>query len=1236
MSRPIQDEDVWPVVESFIKHFGLVQQQLEGFNNLIDSTVHRVLQQEGKFEVCDYKISFDNLLLLRPEHKENDEKVTVLTPKMCIDRDITYASRLYCDVTLTTPLGTVNTYKNISIGSIPIMVMSKICNLYRYRYDKEKLISLQERVDEHGGYFIIKGQPKVVTSQQRVAYNRVYVFKNRKAPPLYNTFADIRSIPYASSHSTSTQVGFLKGVISVMVPYIEVEPIPLCVVFVALGIDYKEIVNYIFTPEERKDTKLIEALVKTMEQSYSIQTRREALLYIGSRGRKIVEDAIAKIPSKKKDLTEKEKARLEKKEKKKRERLWISYARDHLLGKELFPHLGEGKKLFTKKAYFLGYMVRKMVIVHLCRKPVDDRDHYANKRIATSGTMLGHLFHNSFKKLRTDITTSIRRNVESRNPIDILSIIKAGSITKMFIGAISANKWKARKKDTGTSQTYERFNFVDTFSNLRKLVTPVGEDGKKIEEPRYLHNSQWGACCMYETPEGKTCGLVSNQALGCLISTGCDPRPVIELLSQYTIVEFNNATNDQAMRWAKVFVNGDMLGITEKPKDIVYDLISQRRKMNISYEVSIVYVPTHNEIQIVTDAGRTYRPLFIVEDKQLLIRRKHIRELTRRNPDRSYDGWTYLMSNGVVEFVDKLEEEYAIEITFPRETKPEECEERKLALTTHCEIHPIMNLGVSASLIPFSDHNQSPRNVYQVAQIKQAVGVPGSNYLTRVKGKWHALCHPQKPIVYTRLSKMLGHMDSPTGHLATVMFCPMNGYNQEDSLVVNEASIQRGFMNSLAFFCYDAKLEDPNHEQFEIPNAEECSNSRGNPRHLCEGTGFASIGSIVEQGDILIGKTKTIIDTSIEIQKHSKRSTSVLYDLQEPGKIYNIQVGYDGRGYRYVRVVVVQHRKPEVGDKFSAYPGQKGTIGEIVPAHDMPFTSQGITPDIMFNPLALPSRMTLGMLIEGITGRAVSSSCRVAQIPVSQCFSLDSEGYKNPSEKGVIIDTSKPVEDFEKPRLSPDATPFTGWSLENVVKELKRCGINGFCDEVMYNGQTGEQMTSLVYVGVLYYQRLKHMVQDKVHARSRGSHNILTHQPKEGRKDGGGLRVGCQEMACLAGHGGAYTLVERLMEQSDETRVWFCNICGLQALSYKGTDGSLPRQECRVCETSNVSLIRLPYATKLLIQEFSSINVVIRVLSTPYENVVNVYAADKLCGEGYVEHTSTSKKKRKNPKKSPP
>jgi DNA-directed RNA polymerase II subunit RPB2 len=1221
MSRPIQDNDVWIVVEAFIKQYGLVQQQLEGFNNLIESTVHRVMQQEGKFEICDYKISFDNLLMMRPEHKENDEKVTVLTPKMCIDRDITYCSKLYCDITLTTPLGTENTYKNISIGSIPIMVMSKLCNLYKHRYDKKKLISMRERVDEAGGYFIIKGQAKMVTSQQRVAYNRVYVFKNRKKVPMYVTFADIRSIPYSSSHSTSTQVGFMKGVISVMVPYIEIEPIPLCIVFVALGIKYSEIVNYIFTPEERKDTTLLEALVKTMEQSYSIQTQKKALLYIGSRGRKIVEDAkLDEKPKKKKkgvDDSKEEKRRL-KKEKKKREKLWITYAEEHLLGRELFPHLGEGKELFKKKAYFLGYMVRKMIIVHLGRKPVDDRDHYANKRIATSGTMLGHLFHNAFKKLRTDITTSIKRNVESRNPIDILSIIKSGSITKIFNGAISSNKWTVRKKDTGTSQTYDRFNFVDTYSNLRKLVTPVGEDGKKIEAPRYLHNSQWGACCMYETPEGKTCGLVSNQALGCLISTGCDPRPVVELLDKYDIRKFADVTNDQAMSWAKVFVNGDMLGVTKTPQKIVGELISQRRKMNISHEVSIVYVPTHNEVQIVTDAGRTYRPLFIVQDGQLLIRRKHIRDLVRKVPERSYNGWIYLMSQGVVEFLDKLEEEYAVEITYPHETVKGGCDEEKLALTTHCEIHPAFStLGLSASIIPFSDHNQSPRDVYCAAQNKQSVGVPGSNYRTRVKGKFHSLIHPQKPLVYTRMSKLLGHMDSPTGQSAIVALCPWEGLNQEDSIVMNENSVKRGFMNNITSICFDAKLEDSAHEQFEIPDPEECSNSRGNPRHLCEGTGFASVGSVVENGDILIGRTKTIVDTSIEIQKRPKRSTSVLYDYQTPGTVSNVQVGYDGRGYRYVRVVIAQYRIPEVGDKFSAYPGQKGTIGEIVPGHDMPFTSQGITPDILFNPLALPSRMTLGMLIEGMTGRAVASSCKVSQIPVSKCFSLDSEGYKNPSEKGVVIDSDTPP---EEPRLSPDATPFTtDWSLENIVKELKRCGINGFCDEVMYNGKTGEMMKTLIYVGVLYYHRLKHMVQDKVHARSRGSHNILTRQPKEGRIAGGGLRVGYQEKTCLAGHGGAYTLVERLMEQSDETRVWFCNICGLQALSYKGTDGALPRQECRVCETSNVSLIRMPYATKLLIQEFSSINIIIRVLATPYKNVVNVYAGDKLCGEGYVE-----------------
>ena len=310
-------------------------------------------------------------------------------------------------------------------------------------------------------------------------------------------------------------------------------------------------------------------------------------------------------------------------------------------------------------------------------------------------------------------------------------------------------------------------------------------------------------------------------------------------------------------------------------------------------------------------------------------------------------------------------------------------------------------------------------------------------------------------------------------------------------------------------------------------------------------------------------------------------------------------MGLNGEGYEYVRVVVAQSRPPECGDKFAARHGQKGTIGMTYRSYDLPFTQTGITPHIIVNPLAIPSRMTIGMLIEMLQGRKVISSA-IKNIPVKKVFCFDNKEWKNPKEKFEEGTSSVTYSKFKR---DGDATPFNkDFSLWKIVEELKRIGVNGFSEEKMINGQTGEMMKSLIYFGPVYYQRLKHMVIDKVHARSRGGHTRMTRQPFEGRRRMGGLRIGTMEKDNLQAHGACWMTKDRLMEQSDETKVWFCQICGLMAIvTPPDPKRRIPsRKECRLCETNKVMLVRMPYATKLFIQELAGMNIIIRVLVTSY------------------------------------
>ena len=1169
----IENSDVWEVVSKFISHNGFLQHQIESFNEFVEM-IPKIIEENSTVSYEGYKIKFGNVHFERPAHKELTDNIREITPKECIDREITYLSNIVADVTVTRPLAKPKVNPKEYIGSIPVMKGSVLCNLSGKENDRDSLIDLQEDIFDQGGYFIIKGACKIIASQQRTAYNYPFVFKDKKTRPKFPFFCEVRSISPHGAHSTTTQVGILKKLISVVVPYIDITSIPLTIIFYALGAKNEKDILDCIVPL-RNDQQVMEILVPSFEQSYSISTQEAALHYIGKRGKKFMngED----IPS-----GSEEKARTDA----------ISYAR-HLLSSEFLPHLGSGEESFIKKRFFLGVMTKKLIDVCLGRRPLEDRDHYTNKRIATAGILLSQLFYTAWKKFRSEINSRLERFVRSNNIVSVQSLMKTGTIKTMMCNALSNNTWSGRKMN-GVSQNFDRFNYSASLANARKFVTSISSDSGKIEAPRHLHNSHWGVVCPSETPEGKKCGLVTNASVQCVISTGSDPGDIICLLENMKIISFDEVTKNtkEYLNLTKMFVNGDLIGVTKFPENIVNELRLLRRQGCINPETSIVYTPKLKEIQICTDAGRMMRPLFIVEGNSLVIKKSHIKELARGDWDFKPGGaWSHLLSQGFVELIDKSEESSITIALYPSDLAEKK---RKF---THCEIHPCLILGIGASLIPYPDHNQSPRNTYQAAMGKQAIGVPGSNYLTQTKGKFHVMNYPQKPLVSTKLSRIIGFDDLPAGQNAVVAICPWYGFGQEDSIIMNQDSIDRGFMLITTYTAYDAKIQRDKNEKFEIPKIEECSNYKGNPEKLDVITGIITEGETVNEGDILIGKTIEVTDPNTIHQK-KKTNVSVIYDHPWPGKVHLIQFGINGEGYEYVRVVISQQRPPENGDKFAARHGQKGTIGIKYRSYDLPYTSEGIAPDIIVNPLALPSRMTIGMLIEMIQGRKIASSF-LQSVPVKKVFRLDHEDWDNPEDK---LQPSKK----KKYTSTADATPFENFSIQNVIRELEELGIKNFCEEEMINGQTGEVIPTMIFTGVCYYQRLKHMVIDKVHARSRGGRTRMTRQPREGRKVGGGFRTGSMERDCLLGQGSPYFAKDRLMEQSDETRVWFCRICGLQATVSPPRNNFPGKRECKVCTSNKIALIKLPYATKLLMQEFAGMNVVIRVLSTSFEPGSNV------------------------------
>ena len=669
--------------------------------------------------------------------------------------------------------------------------------------------------------------------------------------------------------------------------------------------------------------------------------------------------------------------------------------------------------------------------------------------------------------------------------------------------------------------------------------------------------------CPVETPEGQSIGVVKNISYMAHITIPTNSASLYEYVEPY-IEKLENVPAAELDGKIKVFINGAWVGITHDPMELYEEMKRKKHAGIINIYTSIVFDFKNEEIRMCSDGGRLTRPVLKVRDGKALVTRDIIDRVEKKELE-----WNDLLTSckldeSIIEYIDPEEQNYAM---IAMKTKKTYLQDPNMKINfTHCEIHPSTIFGVLASCAPFPEHNQSPRNTYQTAMVKQAIGIYAMNFDQRMDKTSYVLSYPSRPLVDTRLMNFIHLNRIPSGCQVHVAIASMTGYNQEDSILINEASIGRGLFGATIY--HTEKDEDKNIIRDEIirckPDPTKTRSIKYGNYDKLNPQGFIEENTLVENRDIIIAKiipikenrndpTKTI---KYEDQSKSFRTTEETY-------IDKNYTGRNGDGYNFAKVRVRTFRKPVLGDKFASRSAQKGTIGNIIPERDMPFTKDGLRPDIILNPHAIPSRMTIGQLKETLLGK-------------------------------VLLELG----------MFGDGTSFGDLNVKTITEELQKLGYESYGNEVMYNGMSGEQMEMSIYFGPVYYQRLKHMVNDKQHSRSIGPMVNLTHQPAEGRSRDGGFRIGEMERDVLCSHGMTKFTRERLFDVSDKYTVHVCKKCGMMAAFNDGnknkmyTNNDFSVHLCRTCgNKTDFSLVEMPYANKLLFQELQTINVVPRVIT---------------------------------------
>lgn len=1227
----------WSVIDKYFADNpnNLVAHHLESYNDFFNQGIYRIFKENNPIRFIEREDEDDqrNECLLYMGGKDgkalhfgkpiiyDDGKSQFMYPNDARIRNMTYGITIHYDVDVDfvyyvgdTRRTETRTYTNIYLGRFPIMLQSDLCILKSL--NKEVRFHMGECRNDYGGYFIIDGLEKVIVSQETFADNMMYTRVN-KADNDFSHSCEVRSVSEDASkpmRTTSVKIvaessKFSNKQIVVSVPNVK-KPVPLFILMRALGLTSdKEIIQTCLLDLETNQ-RMIDLFIPSVHDANRIFNQETALKYIASFTKSSTVSGTMEI-----------------------------------LSNYFIPHIGELN--FLEKAFYIGYMTHRLLKVYLKEEAATDRDSFRFKRVELSGSLIYDLFREYYLIQKKTIAKNIDEEYYYHKGEYVATDLEPNDLNKYknnFVGLVDNNVnaiFKTREVETGFRKAFKgdwgsliqtkrvgvvqdlnRLSWNTFISHLRKLNLPL-DASAKVVGPRHLNGSQYGFIDPLDTPDGGNIGLHKHLAISTFVTSGSSAAPLITWLKKHTPLKglFSSST-DILYKMTKMIVNGRWIGVVDMPIELVDTLRLYRRNGIIPVYTSISFDYERNEIFMYTDAGRLTRPLYYRDDKFITSFSKHVDALdkgllsweqivagTRDKKDAVFhskksvlyepkqlygeqESLPFLLEGkSVVDYLDTAEEESSL-IAIKEE------ELTKSSKHTHLEIDPSLMLGVMGNQIIYPENNPFARNSFSCGQSKQAVSVYHSNFQARFDKFSVVLNYGQVPLIKSRYLEHINKEEQPYGVNAIVAIMTYTGYNVEDAILFNKGAIDRGIFRTTYLSVYEGREESAT-----ISNGSmsKFANIQKNPvQRLKPGYDYSQLDD-----DGLIRENTELNDKVVVIGKIASTGDNVWTD--ESVKPKKGQLGFVDKvfmtqgeeGFNIAKVRVREDRAPAMGDKMASRAGQKGTIGLILSEEDMPFTADGIKPDLIINPHALPSRMTIGQIVESLFGKVCTSYGGFGD-----CTAFQMRG-SNASE------TYAPL--------------------------LVRAGFHSSGNQLLYNGMTGEQLEANIYIGPTYYMRLKHMVKDKINYRARGPNTALERQPVQGRANDGGLRIGEMERDGVLAHGMSYFLNESFMTRADEYLLAICNTTGAIAIYNEANnlflspyaDGPIkfhtnPDGTMHLKNVSrygrSFSIIKIPYTFKLLIQELLTMNIQMRIitedtidqhLSMSYSDNINKLLNDK-------------------------